>query len=543
MLARIQELLAFEHEINNWLKAHTTDFEQHQKNFSEQEQTLGNQYTTRINDIEKLQKQNESNLTKQFTNETNKINGVLTAIYNDIVAVNVTMNETASTSVAEANDPKSATGIEERIKRLHANVIGARKLVEVRTTSSKIGRPWMWWLFSISAFILLFSVPLISVVLIAFPIIYEIGFALSISSLKDKLLDNTREAYRLATIYYGLKTSEFQQVSAIRQREAEENKRKLQNEHNEAMTRLNRDREQFDQDHAKRKLDQCQMIRQRMPAKHNDCSVLFCQGLIGAPNPDSLWHRWEPATIIAETLRIGRYHVPMPTVHQLCPDIEPFVLPAYMPFVNGGSVLINASGDGLKQAHDFVRSVIFRLFATVIPGKVKFMFVDPVGLGSNVGAFMHLQDKDDSDPTLVSNTVWSDARHIEQRLGEMVEHIKYVNEKCLRNKYANISEYNDDHIEVQEPYRVVVFFDFPVNCSDASARHLISIMQAGRKCGVYTFVVRDQAKKLSYGISDAELEQHATVISCTGKTCELPDERYHGDIADPLLNQIFALPS
>ena len=96
---------------------------------------------------------------------------------------------------------------------------------------------------------------------------------------------------------------------------------------------------------------------------------------------------------------------------------------------------------------------MFRLLTSLPPGQVRFTIVDPIGIGRNFGAFMHLAD---FDGALVTNQVWTDPRQIEERLADLAAHMEMVTQKYLRNEYATLEEYNAVAEEVAEPYRVLV---------------------------------------------------------------------------------------
>jgi hypothetical protein len=82
---------------------------------------------------------------------------------------------------------------------------------------------------------------------------------------------------------------------------------------------------------------------------------------------------------------------------------------------------------------------MLRLLATTPAGELHFTLVDPVGLGQNAAAFMHLVDY---DPELVDDRFWTEPRHIEERLARLTEHIGTINGKYLRNQYQTIEDYN-----------------------------------------------------------------------------------------------------
>ena len=126
---------------------------------------------------------------------------------------------------------------------------------------------------------------------------------------------------------------------------------------------------------------------------------------------------------------------------------------------------------------------------TSVPaGKVRFTIVDPVGLGENFAAFMHLGDYHE---LLVTNRIWTEAPHIEQRLTDLTQHMENVIQKYLRNEFETIEEYNTMAGEVAEPFRILVVANFPTNFNDAALRRLISIVNSGARCGVYALVMLD----------------------------------------------------
>ena len=131
---------------------------------------------------------------------------------------------------------------------------------------------------------------------------------------------------------------------------------------------------------------------------------------------------------------------------------------------------------------------MLRFLTAIPPGKVRFTIIDPVGLGQNFAAFMHLKDFDE---LLVTSRIWTEPAQIDQRLLDLTEHMENVIQKYLRNEYASIEEYNVMAGEVAEPYRVLVVANFPANFSDTAQRRLVSIAQSGARCGVYVLVSLD----------------------------------------------------
>ena len=164
-----------------------------------------------------------------------------------------------------------------------------------------------------------------------------------------------------------------------------------------------------------------------------------------------------------------------------------FTFPALLPFPDRSNLLIEAPTEGRAAAIEVLRSAMLRLLTSLPPGQVRFTIVDPVGIGRNFGAFMHLADFDEA---LVTGQVWTDPRQIDERLADLAAHMEKVTQKYLRNEYATIDEYNAVAGEVAEPYRVLVVADFPADFDEKSAARLAEIVAEGVPCGVLTLIAR-----------------------------------------------------
>jgi energy-coupling factor transporter ATP-binding protein EcfA2 len=230
-----------------------------------------------------------------------------------------------------------------------------------------------------------------------------------------------------------------------------------------------------------------------------------------APFPwqDRRWQDWAASTQAEQDLlRLGE-------MQKLTAE-QQLEMPALLAFPTSRSLLFKTAAASRAVAARAVQSLLLRLLASLPPGKLRFTFIDPVGLGQNAAPFMHLADYDEQ---LVTGKAWSEPQHIEQRLADLTEHMENVIQQYLRNQYATIEDYNAQAGEIAEPYRVLVVFDFPVNFSETAARRLVSIAQNGPRCGVYAVILMDTDKvrtnhsSLPYGFNPADLEQNAEVIA------------------------------
>jgi DNA segregation ATPase FtsK/SpoIIIE, S-DNA-T family len=226
--------------------------------------------------------------------------------------------------------------------------------------------------------------------------------------------------------------------------------------------------------------------------------------------------KWLPPLSVPRGLRFGQFEVNLaqikggiPESEALRPKQTSFRLPALLPFPERGSVIIKASGEARAAATAALQSVMLRLLTSVPPGKIRFTIVDALGLGENFSAFMHLAD---SDEALVTNRIWTEPSHVEQRLADITEHMENVIQKYLRNEYKTLEEYNQQAGEVAEPYRFLVVANFPAGFNENSLRRLASIASAGPRCGVFTLITVDTKQAMPVNFQLAEIEQYATVL-------------------------------
>ncbi len=202
---------------------------------------------------------------------------------------------------------------------------------------------------------------------------------------------------------------------------------------------------------------------------------------------------------------------------------ESFLLPALGPFPAGSSMLLKAKGEGRTAAVELIQATMLRLLASLPPGKVRFTILDPVGLGENFAAFMHLADYQES---LVTSRIWTEPRHIEERLADLSEHMENVIQKYLRNEFATIQDYNRDAGEIAEPFRFLVIANFPANFTEAAQKRLLSIANSGARCGVFTLIMADTQAPLPAGFALRDLEQQGTTLSWHQGRFVWRDERF-----------------
>jgi len=181
-----------------------------------------------------------------------------------------------------------------------------------------------------------------------------------------------------------------------------------------------------------------------------------------------------------------------------------FSLPLTLDFEARASLLISYTPQQREAAISTLNNAMMRLITALPPSKVRFTILDPVGLGQSFSAFSHLADADEK---LINDRVWTQAKHIEQKLTDLTEHMETVIQKYLRNEFATIQEYNAQAGEVAEPLRFLVIADFPANISEQSAKRLASIVTSGPRCGVFTLIAHDASVRAPAWLPLGELQR------------------------------------
>ena len=163
-------------------------------------------------------------------------------------------------------------------------------------------------------------------------------------------------------------------------------------------------------------------------------------------------------------------------------------LPASLDLLHAPSLLVEQQAGGGPNANRVLRAAMMRLLTSIPPGKTRFTIVDPVGLGQDFSAFMHLGDYDEQ---LINHRIWTEGAHINARLQDLTQHMENVIQTYLRNEFETIQEYNEHAGEVAEAFRVLVVANFPAGFTEEAARRLMSIVTSGPRCGVYTLISFD----------------------------------------------------
>jgi hypothetical protein len=238
--------------------------------------------------------------------------------------------------------------------------------------------------------------------------------------------------------------------------------------------------------------------------------------------PAPAWKKWLPPRQFVHAARFGQLNVDL---HKLCQTFpkDPrlaltgpwqFSLPLCLAYPEQGSLLIETASPGHDQAIAALNNVILRLLSVSPPGRLNFTIIDPVGLGQNFAGVMHLADYEEQ---IINSRIWTQSNQIEEKLGELNEHMEKVIQMYLRNEYQTIAEYNEQAGVIAEKYYFLVIADFPANFSETAAKRLLSIAASGARCGVYTLIHWDQRQPLPQEFIPDDLRKSSINLVCKGE--------------------------
>ena len=235
---------------------------------------------------------------------------------------------------------------------------------------------------------------------------------------------------------------------------------------------------------------------------------------------DPKWESFDGVTVSGGSAKLGSLRIRLDAITGALPT-DPlhgwpagtpreFALPVVLSLPSNGSVLIETDQAGRTAGISLLQETMLRILTALPPGSARFTILDPIGLGEGFAAFMHLADDAEH---LIGERIWTDGRHIEQRLTDLCDHMETVIQKFLRNEFENLDQYNQQAGEIAEPYRFLVVCDFPANFSEVATRRLASIVNSGARCGVFTIILRDTREPIPAGIDLQDVRDRSLCLN------------------------------
>ncbi len=244
------------------------------------------------------------------------------------------------------------------------------------------------------------------------------------------------------------------------------------------------------------------------------------------PWTPAAWADWSPPAEFQNAVKFGSLEVSVKKFLEVLPvnagfawpGPDLFTLPLSLVCPLHGSVLFESGKGSGDEAFAVINNIIFRLLSAAPPGRLNFTIFDPVGLGQNFSALMHLADYEDAN---LDSRIWTQTAQFEEKLAELNEHMEKIIQMYLRNEYATIAEYNAAAGSVAEKYYFLVIASFPVNFSENAARRLRNIAASGARCGVHLLIHWDQRNAPPTDFVPDELRQNTVGLIHDGRGYQL----------------------
>jgi len=153
-----------------------------------------------------------------------------------------------------------------------------------------------------------------------------------------------------------------------------------------------------------------------------------------------------------------------------------------------GTLAILANRVNRDTASQVIQNLLARGVTRIPMGSLHLTIIDPEGLGRDYGWLMPLAD---ADPRLVTHRVWTQSSQISQQLSLIAYQNEEIIQQRLRDRYANLLDYNADAGPMAEPFRWIVWANFPFGLDEQSWKSLCSIFLSGPRCGIGVLLTID----------------------------------------------------
>lgn len=225
-----------------------------------------------------------------------------------------------------------------------------------------------------------------------------------------------------------------------------------------------------------------------------------------APWDAPCWESYAPLpedAPIPPGVRVGELRLPGAE-----PDIPPLHLPLLVPCIGRGPIFLRGAPVGAGSESTLtLQSILLRLLVTLPPGRVRLSLADPLGMGTQLSAFLRLPD------TLRGPRVGSRPEEIAGQVQALEAHVVDVLQNRLQNLYPDVEAYNAQAGELAVPYIFFVLTDFPAGCDERTAAALVNLARNGPRAGVYLLLTINEAQPLPRNFDLQALLSQGTVLT------------------------------
>lgn len=164
---------------------------------------------------------------------------------------------------------------------------------------------------------------------------------------------------------------------------------------------------------------------------------------------------------------------------------------AHLPFAAvQGLTWLPGPGASYSAGCSAVRTQVLEQMANAFPRQLIVTWIDPVGRGASAGPLLELLE---IDKNLLDNQVWVEPDEVERALRRITERMAYLEQRCLKSRFADLDEYNLQAGSLAEPRHVVAVTGYPRNFTDETRARLAQIQDNGPRLGITVHVVADES--------------------------------------------------
>ena len=160
-----------------------------------------------------------------------------------------------------------------------------------------------------------------------------------------------------------------------------------------------------------------------------------------------------------------------------------YAFPNYFQFGNNMNIHLEKNGNDKNKVKSILRDIILRNLLGLNFSKLKLTMYDPVELGAFFSDYHQLNKE------ITGGFVYHTIDELNEILDSTLRHISMVVQKILTNKYQTLDDFNENNIELAEPFRLLIINDFPKSFDDYQLGKIKQILASGPKCGVYTIII------------------------------------------------------
>lgn len=163
-------------------------------------------------------------------------------------------------------------------------------------------------------------------------------------------------------------------------------------------------------------------------------------------------------------------------------------IPVCYDVMRHGTLSVIANRDHRDQASLVMQQLLARGVTSLPMGSLHMTIIDPEGLGRDFGWLMPLAD---ADPRLVTHRVWTQSSQIAQQLSLLAYQNEEIIQQRLRDRYVNLIDYNADAGPMAEPFRWIVWVNFPFGLDEQSWKSLCTLFVSGPRSGIGVLLTID----------------------------------------------------